>query len=810
VSLTRFTPAAEQSASAPHHIATACAAWLDIRQLLSGHLARMNLFPRHLWRCALLLSGTTALLSAQPARSHATPARKEPASAPTAHDAKLPPPGPELQLVAQFDQDGDHRLNLAERQAARAYLAQHPEPVPAQPAMHAVVEESVDLDPVSPGEKITLAQAPSFAGKPLYDQGTLRTLFLEFADADWEAELTDFARTDVLVPARLTVDGQSYADIGVHFQPIAGTTPISTGYKRSLTLALDFTHGEQRLGGERLLQLEDARTDPTLTRSLLYREIARAYLPTPHANFVRLVINGELWGTYISTQPLDETFTREQFGSPNGTRWLASSVGNLAYLGDDPDLYHEHYKLLSPEDPAAWAKLVQLCKTLDQTPLSQLATALEPQLDVERTLRFLALETALMNQGGYTGTSRGYGLYLDPNSRFHLVPQSTETSFRLLPEQEFENGPRRERPRADSAAKKSGTTKSPAPETAAPIASPNGSPSDFPRQSATDLAMLLSYSFINKVDRNEDLKLSKTEWLDFARAWFIVIDDNYAGEVTRDQLTASVRNLITPQSMRNPRAKQTFSGDDAASLIAQDFWNAMDQNHDERVSREEFVATFDAWFTAWSDPKTAQLTQPLLEKSFESLFTRSVFEADQLYIAKRASVAPGASDDREGGKSGFSAGGGLSLLGGAIGGGRGGSGRGSRGDSGGNTRVLVTYYHQLMPLGPLDDPANVLYSKLLAAPSLRARYLSYVREIADHWLNWQRLGPIAKAAQATIAADVKRETHSPTGYIRFVQDLDQDTAASEGRTRDSTVAPNLKTFIEERRVFIQKNTLSND
>jgi hypothetical protein len=765
----------------------------------------MNFLPRHLWRCAFLLCGTTALFSAQPSRSRGTPTRKEPAAAPAAHDAKLPAPIPELQLVAQFDRDGDHRLDLAERQAARAYLAQHPEPVPAHPAKHVAEEESVILDPVSPGEKITPAQAPSSAGKPLYDQGTLRTLFLEFADADWEAELTEFARTDVLVPARLTVDGQAYADIGVHFQPIASSAPLTSGYKRSLTLALDFTHREQRLGGEHLLQIEDARSDPTFTRSLLYREIARAYLPTPRANFVRVVINGELWGTYVSTQPLDEAFTRENFGSANGTRWLASSAGNLAYLGDDPDLYREHYKLLSPEDPAAWAKLAQLCKTLDQTPLSELATALEPQLDVERTLRFLALETALMNQGGYTGTSRGYGLYLDPRGRFHLVPQSTETSFRLLPEHEFENGPSHNHPRNDSAPKKSGPAKNPTAEPAAPIASPNGSPSDFPRQSATDLAMLLSYSFVNKVDRNEDLKLSKTEWLDFARAWFVVIDDNYAGEVTREQLTTSVRNLITPPSMRNPRAKQTFSGDDAASLIAQDIWNAMNQNHDERVSREEFVATFDSWFTAWTDPKSPQLTQPILEKRFESLFSRSVFEADQLYIAKRALVTPDASEDREGRRGGFSAGGGLSLLGGVIGG-----GRGSRGGSGGNTRVLVTYYNQLMPLGPLDDPANVLYAKLLAAPSLRARYLSYVREIADTWLNWERLGPIAKSAQALIADDVKRETHSPTGYIRFVQDLDQDTAASEGRTRDSTVAPNLKTFIEERRVFIQKNTLSND
>jgi hypothetical protein len=99
---------------------------------------------------------------------------------------------------------------------------------------------------------------------------------------------------------------------------------------------------------------------------------------------------------------------------------------------------------------------------------------------------------------------------------------------------------------------------------------------------------------------------------------------------------------------------------------------------------------------------------------------------------------------------------------------------------------------------------------LLAAPSLRARYLGYVREIADTWLNWQTLGPVAKSAQALIADDVKRESHSAHGYIRFVQDFDQDTGNGNGRTRDSTVAPNLKTFIEERRVYLQKNTPEND
>lgn len=776
--------------------------------------------PRFPWRHALLAFCTTALLCAQPTRSKSSPPRKSPAAA--VAESKSESLAPELPLVAQFDRDGDQRLDATERAAARAYLVQQPAPVPSPSSpgnRRPTTEESTILEPIGPGEKIAPAQAATFAGQPLYEPGILRTLFLEFPDADWEAQLTEFARTDVLVHANLTIDGRSYAGVGVRFQALPAGTTLPAGYKRTLSLALDFIHADQELGGERRLRLDDARDDPTLVRGLLYRKIARAYLPTPQANTVRVVINGEFWGLYVSQQPLDETFTRESYGTTAGTRWIAVDRADLAYLGDDPAPYRARYRLLSPENPAAWAKLILLCKTLDQTPLDQIAAALAPLLDVDRTLRFLALETALMNPGGYTGNGRGYGLFLDPAGRFHFVPLATESSFRLLAEHEFESTPSRGRsePRpvhADAAVKKT------PPETASPLPSPNGTPGDFPKQSATDLAMLLSYSFVNKVDRNEDLKLGKTEWLDFARAWFIVIDEDYAGAVTRDQLTTSVRNLVTPASMRNPHAKQTFAGDDAAAVIARDLWAAMNRDGDERVTREEFTGTFAEWFDAWTDPKAPQLTQPILQSRFESLFSRTVFQADQLYIPKRGGTVadkpgvPGERGGRGGGSpgqdGGFSAGGSLSVLGGAIGLGPGGrSSSGGRNRSSGG-RTVVTYYSQLAPLGPLDDPANVLYVKLLAAPSLRARYLGYVREIADTWLNWQTLGPVAKSAQTLIADDVKRESHSAHGYIRFVQDFDQDTGNGNGRTRDSTVAPNLKTFIEERRVYLQKNTPEND
>ena len=52
----------------------------------------------------------------------------------------------------------------------------------------------------------------------LYDEKTLRTLYLRFPNADWYAELSDFYRTGVDVPADLIVDGQLYPSVGISFR----------------------------------------------------------------------------------------------------------------------------------------------------------------------------------------------------------------------------------------------------------------------------------------------------------------------------------------------------------------------------------------------------------------------------------------------------------------------------------------------------------------------------------------------------------------------------------------------------------------
>jgi hypothetical protein len=62
------------------------------------------------------------------------------------------------------------------------------------------------------------------------------------------------------------------------------------------------------------------------------------------------------------------------------------------------------------------------------------------------------------------------------------------------------------------------------------------------------------------------------------------------------------------------------------------------------------------------------------------------------------------------------------------------------------------------PLTTLEDANKALRQKLLAVPALRRKYLAYVGDIADKWLDWKRLGPIVERYQKLIGGAVGRDT----------------------------------------------------
>jgi hypothetical protein len=338
------------------------------------------------------------------------------------------PGSQERAVVAQFDADKNGRLDTAERKAAQEFLAQ-----PGGGRGFPGGRGGGNRPPPVPGVPLTPADVTSFPNAPLYDAGTLRTFFIEFENPAWEAELVAFNNTDVEVPARVTVDGKVYPDVGVHFRGNS-SFGVGNGYKRSLNLTFDFVDENQAIGGYRTLNFLNANSDPSLLRTVLSMHIARQYIPAPRANLVRVVINGENWGIYANAQQFNKEFLQDNYKTTKGTRWKipqggGNGIGGFRYMGDDPASYRNVFQIKSKDEPAAWTALIALARTLQETPPERLEAALAPMLNIDGYLKFLALDNAMSSGDGFYTRVADYSLYLDPDGRFHFTFHDANEMF---------------------------------------------------------------------------------------------------------------------------------------------------------------------------------------------------------------------------------------------------------------------------------------------------------------------------------------------------------------------------------------------
>lgn len=413
--------------------------------------------------------------------------------------------GEERKILKDFDKDGDKQLNAEERQVAREFLKKNPtrrmgppgggppggggggrmifrdgERPPGGGFGPPPGLENENQEPPKPGVRISPDDVKPANSRDLYDENTLRTLFLDFERDDWEKELSDFHGTDVEVPATLTVDGKKYPGVGVHFRGMSSYMMVKEGRKRSLNLSLDFTEKKQRLEGYKTLNLLNANGDASFMSTALYSHIARQYIPAPKANFVRVVINGESWGVYANVQQFNKDFIQENFRTSKGARWkVRGSPGGqsgLDYVGDDIAEYKKRYEM-KDGDADDWRALIALCKTLSETPLDQLENALSPIMDIDAALWFLALDNGLINSDGYWIRASDYSLYRDKDGKFHVIPADMNEAFRPAG-----GGPgfmmrRRQRPdRADAGNRPEGGPPTPLEPPAPPVAERNPQP----------------------------------------------------------------------------------------------------------------------------------------------------------------------------------------------------------------------------------------------------------------------------------------------------------------------------------------------
>lgn len=123
------------------------------------------------------------------------------------------------------------------------------------------------------------------------------------------------------------------------------------------------------------------------------------------------------------------------------------------------------------------------------------------------------------------------------------------------------------------------------------------------------------------------------------------------------------------------------------------------------------------------------------------------------------------------------------------------------GDRPGNERGNRIKGVELDPLVASKDESKLLLFKLLAVKEWREQYLAHVREVAQTWLDWDKLGPIAADLHILITDDVTAGTRKLTSTAVFQNSLIQTGEANDEKgKRPEEIS--IKKFAIDRRKYL--------
>ena len=152
-------------------------------------------------------------------------------------------------------------------------------------------------------------------------------------------------------------------------------------------------------------------------------------------NYLRVVINGESWGVYLNAAAVQRRLhpgmrssrrAAPVEGAGQPARARRPRVPRRGCRGVQGRFTRSRPKT----NPRAWAALMRLCQVLNTTPPDRLEAALAPILDIDATLKFLAVEIAMANSDGYWTRASDYNIYRDTAGRFHLIPARRQRGAR--------------------------------------------------------------------------------------------------------------------------------------------------------------------------------------------------------------------------------------------------------------------------------------------------------------------------------------------------------------------------------------------
>jgi spore coat protein CotH len=267
--------------------------------------------------------------------------------------------------------------------------------------------------------------APLEAGQPesLFPTEVV-TLRLAIEDADWTAMQADPEAGD-WVAADLDFGGIAVPQVAV--RPFGGGSldaAVEAGSPRyPLRVDLNRLVAGQSLFGKKKFELDNGHGDASRLRVALTFQLFREFgVPAPQTAFADVYVNDTHIGLYTLIETIDGDFV-DQFEDNDGDLYQpelpASALGDL---GATYAPYADSANIERNSNSTDHSAFLGLIGAINR------GGALAEALDIDVALRYLAVNTALVNLDSYQGTGADYWLYADAGI-FKIIPWDVNQSF---------------------------------------------------------------------------------------------------------------------------------------------------------------------------------------------------------------------------------------------------------------------------------------------------------------------------------------------------------------------------------------------
>ena len=338
-------------------------------------------------------------------------------------------------FVQQGDENNDQRLTQEELLAlGRRWFDQ----------WDAADAGVLDVDSIREGLNVTMAPPPGFGPPP--GMGPPGPGGAPDAPPKMSFRGPEGKRNGVMavmgidfpsVHANLDFAGHALHNVTVRYKGNGTFLQSRSTLKRSLKIDLNDGFPGRRLYDVTKLNFHCNVTDASWMNEVLsYRLFRDAGVPAPRTTYAHVYVTvpgkyeRQLLGLYSLVENIDNNFARDRFGTKKGAIFKPVATAMFEDMGDDWSDYQQAYDPKTPLSEQETSRVIGFCKLVSHADDAEFAEKLDEFLDLPEFARFMAVTTWLSTFDSLLGMSQNYVVYLHPQTRkFLFIPWDLDHSF---------------------------------------------------------------------------------------------------------------------------------------------------------------------------------------------------------------------------------------------------------------------------------------------------------------------------------------------------------------------------------------------